>query len=442
VNTRIDHNNYEAFLLDRMEGNLSPDQEQALDAFLLANPELVPETDFLPSLPKGREALSAAEKKAMQRVLPPSGMPGEVPIDDLLIARSEGDLTAAQITALDTYLIKHPEFRNTERLYALAKLVPQDLDFAEKQVLARALPPQGMPDRYTLDDFLVACMEGDLTREQEAALAALIAKEPALESQWGLYQRTRVKASVVNYPHKAELKKGAKVIPIGRIPWTRLAVAASVALLLGWGVWYLRGTTIETPRIVEVPVTPLPVPQKIQHNAAPAEALPEVPSGPKAEGTKTPERKDQPLRSVPANRSAPSREVPPLRREEPLPMAQQRPVVPTREVRTPQPLDVIIPEVPISSEDALAEVPVDKATDPSEMSLRGLLVSTVREHVLEKPAHDTRDVDGDDAVAMVDLGLKAVGGERAGLAVSRQKDGSLRGFNLRLGRNLSITAGH
>ncbi len=441
MNQRIDHTNYEAFLLDRMEGNLSPERSHELEAFLIINPELAPDDRDLPAFRTTTLTLSEVDKEAMKRKLPPTGMPGEEPLDDLLIAHMEGDLTDAQGTALAAYLIAHPELRSTERLYVLAKIAPEDLVFAEKQDLTRKLPPLGMPDRRMLDDFLVARMEGDLNREQEEAIATLIAKEPALERQWDLYQRTRVNASVMNYPHKAELKKEAKVISIGRIPWTRLAAAASIAMLIGWGVWYLRMPTVDPPGIVEVPAAPVPLTKEIQHDAAPVAAVPEGTIASAIDATKVSEKKDQPLRSIPSKGSTPLRALPSLRHEEPLPMAEQRPVVPTREVRAPPPLDVMIPDVPVASEDALAERHPIAPSSPSEMSLRGLLVSTVREQVLEKPAHDTRAIDGDDAVAMVDLGLKAVGGERAGLDVTRQNDGALRGFNLRLGRNLSITAG-
>ena len=69
-----------------------------------------------------------------------------------------------------------------------------------------------------------------------------------------------------------------------------------------------------------------------------------------------------------------------------------------------------------------------------------MLAATVRERVLEQPKPESGPLDGDDAVAMVDRGLKAVAGERTGLAVERKDDGGVRGFNLRLGRNLSISA--
>jgi hypothetical protein len=69
-----------------------------------------------------------------------------------------------------------------------------------------------------------------------------------------------------------------------------------------------------------------------------------------------------------------------------------------------------------------------------------LFATTVRERMLEQPKPESRPLDGDDAVAMVDRGLKAVAGDRTGLAVERRTDGGVRGFNLRLGRNLAISA--
>ena len=69
MSTRIDHTNYEAYLLDRMEGTLSPAQEHDLEAFLLANPHLMPDDEELPSLTITKASLSNVEKKALKRCL-------------------------------------------------------------------------------------------------------------------------------------------------------------------------------------------------------------------------------------------------------------------------------------------------------------------------------------------------------------------------------------
>jgi hypothetical protein len=71
-------------------------------------------------------------------------------------------------------------------------------------------------------------------------------------------------------------------------------------------------------------------------------------------------------------------------------------------------------------------------------TLAGLLVSTVREKVLDVQAPDDAPLDGRDAVAAVDKGLARLSGGQAGLKVE-ERDGRRR-FDLRLGRGLSITA--
>ncbi|HNU58041.1 MAG TPA: hypothetical protein PKN30_15735, partial [Flavobacteriales bacterium] len=58
----------------------------------------------------------------------------------------------------------------------------------------------------------------------------------------------------------------------------------------------------------------------------------------------------------------------------------------------------------------------------------------------DAPARTEAPLDGSDAVAAVDRTLKAVSGDRAGLELQRRKSGGVRGFDLRLGRNFTISA--
>ncbi|MFN6115545.1 MAG: hypothetical protein ACK46C_06655 [Flavobacteriales bacterium] len=130
---RIDHSNYEAWLLDRLEGNLTPAQEQELDAFLAAHPELDPGMDALPTLDQLDAALSRSDKDALKRALPPTGQPSLENVDDFLVARLEGDLNAEQLHALRHFLLEHPELLRSAHLYDLVKLVPEAMAFAAKQ---------------------------------------------------------------------------------------------------------------------------------------------------------------------------------------------------------------------------------------------------------------------------------------------------------------------
>ncbi len=442
----VDHNNYEAWLLDRLEGNLDPEQERQLAAFLLAHPELDHGTDDLPTLGDPDASLSRSEKESLKRVLPPTGMPGGSPLDDFLIARLEGDLTPAQEDALRMYLEDHPEHRRAERLYALTKLVPEAMAYAAKRTLERHLPPVGIPTQHTLDDFLVARLEGDLTASQQEALETYLALHPPAAHEWVLMSRTRVPAETVAYPAKADLKKGGKVIPIGAAwaTWgVRLRVAATVAVLLGIGMWVLDRDPDQGPSVAVIaPAVPDGQGVGALEGTSPAET-PAVIEGSQVTGGATPA-------SVPVKESDPNGDMEPsapgtmedrpaIHREPDALLARVEPLVPRTAEERIGPRIAEVPEVGISpwTEDGTEAV---ADAGPGGIPLAGFLAGKLRKRVLDPADADQRPLDGDDAVAAMDKGLRAVGGEHAGLAIDRKPDGRISTWDLRLGRNLSISA--
>jgi hypothetical protein len=451
VNTRIDHTNYEAYLLDRLEGNLSPGQERELEAFLLMNPHLVPDDEELPSLMVMEASLSKVEKEALKRALPPVGMPGEGPLGDMLIARLEGDLTPAQINALEAYLVEHPEHQSAERIYALTKLVPEAMGFAEKESLVRALPPVGMPSLYTAEDFLIARIEGDLNAQQEEAIIKLIEQDHSLARSWALLRHTRVQPDPKAFPHKDALKKGGKVIAIGAPRWQMaLAVAASIAVLLGVGFWMLREDPQRIPQVAEKvepannqnkttttndPLSPdketgYPEQQVAENGVDLDDKNVAALEGPITSQQKR--EKDSPVQQendVPIER--------PIQRDELLQLAEQKVVVPPVKIDRAVPENVEVAAVPAYTE-SLAEATAP-AKNTKTISVRELFASTVRERVLDQPEATTAPLGMNDAVAAVDKGLKVIAGEKAGLIIDNA-GGRRRTFDLRLGRNLSITA--
>lgn len=440
MNERIDHSNYEAWLLDRLEGTLTPEQERELDAFLLKHPELAFSEEPLPSVTSIAQALSAAEKDALKKSLPPVGVVDNTSVDDHLIARLENDLTADQREALRIYLLDHPEQQRAERIYALTKLVPEALAYAEKRGLQRHFPPLGMPTAFNVDDFLVARLEGDLNREQEEALDRFIAQDKAHQRAWAVMQATRSSAAPIVFADKQGLKKKERrVIPFALGTWTvRLAAAASVAVLIGIGLWYLRTPNAHEQEIARVPAKTSTSEERSSQDEVPvtdAERVHENSNGQRQENVVPENSKDA---SVPV---APQREQPalPMRvepAEEPV-LAQDAPPA----VNEP----VVVPETPSaeSTENLAATPPTRKDAPVNEQNtttLGELFASTVRDRVLDKPAREEHNLDGEDAIAMVDRTLKVVGGERAGLEVGQKAQNGTRRFDLRLGRNFSISA--
>lgn len=363
----IDHSNYEAWLLDRLEGNLTAAQERALSAFLALHPELDPGSGTLPTVSATGVGMDRALKAALKQQLPPTGMPGEVPLDDLLIARLEGDLSTEQESALALHLGEHPEHQRSERLYAL----------------------------------------------------------------------TKIAAPALSYPAKGDLKKGGRVIPL--YTWAaRFAAAASLTLLIGAGLWLLtqngpgtrelaeRERLFPTPK--EVPAAVVPATTAPQQNiavATPATTATEV------EGSSR-SRSERPVQTT-VDHSTTVREVPPT-------LVAQRAVRVERSSERLRPISVEVPVIHDLPNDApVAELP-QTSPHPIGSSLAGAVAAELRERVLARPDRDTRPLDGSDAIAAVDLGLRTLGGSNAGLEVSEQAKGKRRLVDLKLGRNLTITA--
>lgn len=452
MNQRIDHTNYEAWLLDRLEGNLSPEQEAALDAFLAANPGLAPVDHDLPLI-KATE-FPSFDKDLLKRSFPPQGSVSETSIDDHLIARLEGDLSQEQLLALEKFLYEHPEYAKADRIYALTKLVPQAMAFVAKRDLERQLPPEGLVTKYTVQDHLVARMEGDLSDQQERALQRYLKNDPQAQKAWHTFSRTKISADPIVFPQKGSLKKGGRVIAISfQRTAIRFAAAASVAVLLGLALWSVIDTTDRSSGIQMVEHS---APDKIEVKENTTETKIDRPGAPVVEETSKPitsSKIEEPLiASVPernttapvSNRSASTKISEPeqqeiehsIDREEPQ-FAEQRKVVPSFDRPVAEPIQVPVAEVPITfDQEQLAGT--TKQEDRSN-SIGTLVASAVREKVLEQPSDEPRPLDRGDAVAAVDKGLKALSGEKAGLDVQRTKGGKIRNFNLRVGE-FALTA--
>ncbi len=130
--------NYEAFYLDYLEGNLSNAERAAFESFLNEHPELQLEDDFLPELLPLAEKpeLTSVEKMALKRdyndeAIVPANMEG------LLIADTEGLLDARKQEALQKFLAKNPVWKQEADLYARTQLQPDLTEQMDKTSLYR-----------------------------------------------------------------------------------------------------------------------------------------------------------------------------------------------------------------------------------------------------------------------------------------------------------------
>lgn len=435
---RIDHSNYEAWLLDRLEGRLSSEQERELEAFLLANPDIHAAEGPLPAVGMGDDRLARFDREGLKRALPPQGVIDADSLDDYLIARMEGDLGARQIEELERFLAVHPQHAANVRLLAATKLAAEPVAFPSHASLKRALPPVGTVNVHTLPDHLVARLEGDLDAQQERALAAYLHQHTDARADWDALQRTKVVAEAIAFPHKDSLKRALKVIPLFPRAVVRWASAAAV-LALVLLAWWFRSP--ERPQVAQAPGPGLNPPAAIADQDDRADLTPAV-EGSASEEHRQPAPDQQrpmfpdPLRRAPLNE--PVREVP----HEPAPQEAPMAHVPEPDERI-DPLDpepVLVAQATPTAAQGQQPVASGAAANADPRSLGDALAGVLRERVLDRPADEQRALDATDAVAAVDRGLKAVAGERAGLSVQRDDQGRQRGFSLRLGRNLAFTA--
>lgn len=451
----LDRTTYEAWLLDRIEGNLTPTQERELDAFLAANPDLRADIHELPAVDgEGPDAFDG--KDALKKRLPPLGLPDATRLNEFLIARLEGDLDATQLKALDRFLYEHPQFVQDAKRISASRADASPVPFEDKPSIERHFPPQGMPDMHRVLDFLIAAQEGDLTQAQQRALDELLRTDPVARKEQRLVAAATVVRERVVFAGKADLKKReVRVIAL----WQRYAVAASIALLLGFAWWMSRTEQGDGPAIADKEkqrnevVTPRVEPSTRTQDPV---GTPDVKSQDPA-----PKEPTDTMRGTDAERSTPGATDRNMKGSHPTPDQE-----PAQRPAPSVPLDVLAPEPQLVETPAqdqeqpapeVAETPVPEAShavspttdgravavaatspdEPGGTAIGTALANTVRRGVLETDDR-TSGLDGDDALAMANKAIGAITGGKGRVDV--RPKGARSGWKLRLGQNLAISA--
>lgn len=130
----IDRSNYEMWLIDWLDGNLSCHQIETVMSFLKSNPDINAEFDEMASLNlKPREAKFRKKKllKKSTRDLSQSQF------EYLSVAYLENDLQSAQLKELNEIIEHDPEKARTHSLIQKTRLSPLDLRYVLKYQLIR-----------------------------------------------------------------------------------------------------------------------------------------------------------------------------------------------------------------------------------------------------------------------------------------------------------------
>jgi hypothetical protein len=139
--------NYEAFYLDYLEGNLSLVEQKAFEAFLAQHPHLAVDGDELPVLiPPAKDEQAQAstiDVFALQQSIDLAELNTEN-VDFYLIAQEEGLLSDAQSKELFSWLVAHPSYQADATLMQHTRFKNEVLIYPNKHKLvqkeARIIP--------------------------------------------------------------------------------------------------------------------------------------------------------------------------------------------------------------------------------------------------------------------------------------------------------------
>ncbi|MFL5752733.1 MAG: hypothetical protein ACJ76F_04955 [Bacteroidia bacterium] len=221
---KISLNNYQAYMLDLIEGNLNETSRNALFAFLELHPELKSELEDFENL--NFKELSANQDYPEKDTLRKNATP-----DDLLIGYVENTLSPNERTNLERQLETSAILREQLRIFRLTLSVPDpEVTFEKKDELKK---------QELNEEQLIAYIENLLSAEERKVIEERLSQSVALKNDLKLFKQTIFTSDLsIDYPDKEELKRSAKIIAFPQWNYKRLAVAASLLFLIGLAVFF------------------------------------------------------------------------------------------------------------------------------------------------------------------------------------------------------------
>ncbi len=116
----INRNNYELYVIDYIEGNLSSDMEQAMRTFLSENPDLAAEIDGIEEFALESEPVNSVDWSYLKK----SDLDEDEIFEEVCIASVEKENSPETEKQLEEYLLSHPEKSHDYQLYKNTILEP------------------------------------------------------------------------------------------------------------------------------------------------------------------------------------------------------------------------------------------------------------------------------------------------------------------------------
>lgn len=265
----INISNYEEFLLSYIDGELNNEERAAVASFLQQHPAQAKELELLKAaILQPDKSVAFADKEMLYR----STVITTENYETYFLSYIDGELNAAEQTALEAFLKKHPHLQQELDTWQATRL-PSDeaLQFDNKEMLYRHTDTL-TPENY--ETYLLSYIDGELSAAEEQTLHAFLQQHPALQETLQLFRRTRLQADpALRMPDKAALYRNSEPRRTIRPAWWWGAAAAVVAGCLVWLLPLRRDNVNTTPIAANGNKAPVNT-QQLQKAAQPARERP------------------------------------------------------------------------------------------------------------------------------------------------------------------------
>lgn len=232
----INDSNYEEFIVGAIEGTLSAEEQTQLENYLSSRPSKRAELELLRQTILTPDADIVFEDKAS---LKKATLINETNFAEYAVAFTDGELPGETLAQFEAFVAAHPELKAELDLFSATKLQPDTtIVFEDKASLRRELV---VVTHENFDAIAAASVDGQLNAAEEKALNDYLVKNPAQQSAYALYGKTKLQADTsIVFEEKASLYRKEK--DRGAFWWvTDLRFAAAAAVLLFVAIfWWSR----------------------------------------------------------------------------------------------------------------------------------------------------------------------------------------------------------
>ena len=235
MNKEINSNNYEEYLIDYLDGSLSPELESLLFSFLEKHPEIQAEMEGLELFHLEANDVNYDFKEGLKKNIRETGAVSLENFEHYCIAFYEGDLNKKEEEHLQNFIKDHPSLEQSFKALAHVQLkTDKDIKFHRKEQLqqfASATNESINEDNYR--DFIIAYHEGDLPEERQNELHVFLSKDTAYQHELEIFGQLKLKANPKEvFLNKSQLKRKS-IVFTQRTRWT-INIAASIILLFSF----------------------------------------------------------------------------------------------------------------------------------------------------------------------------------------------------------------